>query len=522
MHISRRSLLAAVGVAGAGALFSPVARAQSSLSSLLSSNSSSSPGLIPDRPKLTHGVATGDVRADGALVWTRADRPARMFVQTSATENFRNPQIFRGNLLTPDSGGTSKLRLTGLEPGQQIHYRVFVEDEDTRLRSEPVTGTFRTAPSNSRDIRFHWSADVAGQGYGINPDIGGMTGWATMASRNPDFFLHSGDTIYADGPIEETVSLEDGRVWRNVATEAKSHVAQTLADYRGNYAYNLLDDNYRAFNAQVPSIVQWDDHETVNNWYPGEILDLAEYSEKNVDVLADRAFQAFHEWQPVDPTMAVDGRIYRKISYGPLLDIFVLDMRTYKDPNSLNHRGTSADGQILGEEQEKWLIDSVNTSTATWKIIANDLPLGIVVPDGEAQEGVSNGGPGAPVGREAELVRVLRSIREVKNVVWLTGDVHYTAAHHYHPNRAAFQDFSPFWEFVSGPLNAGGFGPNDMDSTFGPEIVYYHGPEYANQSPLDDIQHFGEVDINGETKEMTVRLLTTRGTELFTQMLAAE
>lgn len=462
------------------------------------------------------------MRADGALLWTRADRPSRLFVETAATEDFRNPRTFRGDILTPDTDGTGKLRLTGLEPGQQIHYRARIQELDTRLFSEPVTGTFRTAPAVAGNIRFHWSADVAGQGYGINPEVGGMTGWATMASRNPDFFLHSGDTVYADNPIEASVQLEDGRIWRNVTTDAKSRVAETLGDFRGNYAYNLMDHNYRAFNAQMPSIVQWDDHETVNNWYPGESLDLPEYSESNVDVLADRAFQAFHEWQPVDPTMAIDGRIYRKISYGPLLDIFVLDMRSYKDPNPLNHSSTDSDGHILGAEQEKWLIDSVNSSTATWKVIANDLPLGIIVPDGDHQEGVANGSAGAPAGREVELARVLHGLRDVANIVWLTGDVHYTAAHHYHPDRAAFQNFSPFWEFVSGPLNAGGFGPNDMDSTFGPEVVYYHGPGYANQSPLDDIQHFGEVDINAETAEMTVRLLTTRGTELFTKVLPAE
>lgn len=521
MAFNRRSFLTAAGLAGVGALIAPRANALSSSSSL-SSRSSSNGLLVPDRPRLTHGVATGDVRADGALLWTRSDRPGRLFVETSATESFSNARTFRGDVLNPNTDGTGKLRLTGLEPGQQIHYRVHVEDLHTGLLSEPVAGTFRTAPADQRDIRFHWSADVAGQGYGINPDIGGMTAWSTMASRNPDFFLHSGDTIYADNPIEETVTLEDGRIWRNITTEAKSRVAQSLDDYRGNYAYNLLDEHYRSFNAQVPSIVQWDDHETVNNWYPGETLDLPEYSESSADVLAARAFQAFHEWQPVDPTMAVDGRIYRRISYGPLLDIFILDMRSYKDPNPLNYRGTDSDGHVLGAEQEKWLIESVNSSTATWKIIANDLPLGIIVPDGEHQEGVADGGPGEPAGREVELARVLRGIRDVRNVVWLTGDVHYTAAHHYHPERAAFQDFSPFWEFVSGPLNAGGFGPNDMDSTFGPEVVYYHGPDYANQSPLDDIQHFGEVDINGETRELTVRLLTTRGTELFTQVLKAE
>ena len=112
---------------------------------------------------------------------------------------------------------------------------------------------------------------------------------------------------------------------------------------------------------------------------------------------------------------------------------------------------------------------------------------------------------------------MLSGIRDVPNVVWLTADVHYTAAHHYSPDRAAFQDFSPFWEFVSGPLNAGGFGPNDMDPTFGPEVVYVHAPgkDHANSSPLDDFQHFGEIEVDGDSRELTVRLFTTRGTELW-------
>ena len=47
----------------------------------------------------------------------------------------------------------------------------------------------------------------------------------------------------------------------------------------------------------------------------------------------------------------------------------------------------------------------------------------------------------------------LRFIRDngIENVVWLTADVHYTAAHYYDPNQAQFQEFAPFWEFVSGP-----------------------------------------------------------------------
>ncbi|GAB3944211.1 alkaline phosphatase D family protein [Corynebacterium tapiri] len=509
--------LGAGGIAGLGSLALPGTAAGQS--SLPGSSSRFFGGLLPDRPSITHGVASGDVTTSSALVWTRADRPSRMIVETCSDASFRNVRRYTSEAaLTPESGFTGKLRLAGLNPGE-VHYRVQAEDLYSGALSEPTYGFLRI-PGERRNIRFHWSADVAGQGYGINPEMGGMIGWRTMAERNPDFFLHSGDTIYADNPIKEEVTLPDGKIWKNVVTEEVSRVAQSLEDYRGRYAYNLLDENYRDFNARVPQIVQWDDHETVNNWYPNEVLDLDEYRVKDVNTLADWSHQAFHEWQPTDPTLPVDGRIYRKLSHGPLLDIFVLDMRSYKDDNTLNHKGTQADGRILGAAQEQWLIQSLQQSTATWKIVANDLPLGIVVPDGDHQEGVSNGSDGVPVGREAEIARVLQAIREVPNVVWLTADVHYCAAHHYDPSRAQFQDFAPFWEFVAGPLNAGAFGPNKMDGTFGPEVVFSHAGA-TNESPLGDSQHFGEVDIDAESRELTVRLITTRGAVLFEKSLSA-
>lgn len=527
MSLSRRSFLSVAGLSAAGLALPASARALSSSSSSgalssLSSGSSSFGGLIPDRPKITHGVSSGDMRADGAIIWARADRPVRMAVTTAATESFANPRLHYSQVpLTPDTDGTGSLRLEGLESGQDVFYRVHLEDLETGLWSEPVAGTFRTAPTQAADIRFHWSADVAGQGYGINPDIGGMVGFRAMANRNPHFFLHSGDVVYADNPIEETKVLPDGRIWRNVTTEAKSKVAETLDEFRGQYAYNLIDDHYKAFNAQVPQIVQWDDHETTNNWYAGEILDDERYTERDVDILSARSHQAFQEWQPVDNTMAVDGRIYRKISYGPLLDVFVLDMRTYKDHNTRHSTTNTEPGWILGQAQRDWLVSEVNKSTAVWKVIANDLPLGIIVPDGEFQEGVASGTPGAPVGRESEIAHVLANIKDVVNVVWLTADVHYCAAHEYHPDRASFQEFSPFWEFVAGPLNAGGFGPNEMDSTFGPRVDFFHGPDFVDQSPLDDIQHFGEVDINAETRDFTVRMITTQGNVLYEKTLPA-
>jgi len=500
----RRTLLRAGAIGAAGILLPGVAGA--------------SPLVRMGRPVLTHGVQSGDVGVDGALVWTRSDRPSRMLVEVSTDPSFRHARRLRGPLLTPETGGTGKLRVDCLAPGSRVHYRVVAEDLDGRTRSEAVVGSFRTAPQGSEDVRFVWSGDVAGQGWGSNPDIGGMPIFGAMAARRPDFFINSGDTVYADGPLVEQVVLPDGRIWRNVVTPEKSKVAETLDEYRGQFAYNLLDDKYRAFAASVPSYVQWDDHEVVNNWYPGEILDLPQYTEKRVDVLAARAFRAFHEWQPIDGKRAVDGRVYRKFAYGRHIEVFVLDMRSYKDANTAPRDGI---GHVLGEKQARWLVDSLDRSRATWKIVAADLPIGLTVPDGVDIEGVANGLPGKPGGREHELAGVLRELRarRVRNVVWLTADVHYTAAHHYSPDRAAVGDFDPFWEFVSGPLHAGAFGPNALDPTFGPEAVFVHAPPAANTTPLDGFQHFGEVAVDGRSGELTVWLRDATGVSLWSKTL---
>jgi alkaline phosphatase D len=97
--------------------------------------------------------------------------------------------------------------------------------------------------------------------------------------------------------------------------------------------------------------------------------------------------------------------------------------------------------------------------------------------------------------------------------------VHYTAAHHYDPSRAAIGDFSPFWEFVSGPAHAGAFGPNALDGTFGPRAAFVHAPPVANTSPADGYQHFGEVEIDGHSGVMTVHLRDRDGVALWSTTL---
>ncbi|MBW5483967.1 alkaline phosphatase D family protein [Streptomyces bambusae] len=478
------------------------------------------------RPAAPWGVQSGEVTAHSATVWTRADRPARMYVETSPSETFRYAvRRHPGPLLGPATDFTGTTTLHALPPGRQIHYRVVLADpDDPRRTGEPVCGSFRTVPAGRRTgIRFHWSGDLAGQGWGINPDRGGYRVFEEMRRRDPDFFLFSGDTVYADGPVQAAVPRPDGSVWRNITTEEKAKVAETLAEFRGNFRYNLLDANLRAFNAQVPVIAQWDDHEVRNNWYPGQLLDDPRYTVKEADVLAARARQAFSEYFPVTDLRGgrTEGRMYRVAHHGPLLDVFVLDMRTHRNANSPGRQSDDPVG-ILGDEQLGWLKRELARSRATWKVIAADMPLGIVIPDGSVNfEAVAQGDPGAPLGRELQIADLLRYVkhRRITGTVWLTADVHYTAANHYAPERAAFGDFEPFWEFVSGPINAGGFPHGRLDATFGPQTVYVQSAPVANMSPAENPPYYGEVDIDGDSGELTVRLRREGGGVLFTQTL---
>ncbi|MDX1731481.1 MAG: alkaline phosphatase D family protein, partial [Aurantimonas coralicida] len=184
--------------------------------------------------------------------------------------------------------------------------------------------------------------------------------------------------------------------------------------------------------------------------------------------------------------------------------------------------------QMMGAEQIAWLKRELAQSDATWKVIASDMPIGLNVWDNVGDrklvEAVSNNDGGAPKGREMEFADLLRFIKSagIANTVWLTADVHYTAAHHYSPDRAAFQDFEPFWEFVSGPIHAGTFGPNDLDKTFGPEVRFVKAPteeQGANLPPSMGLQFFGLVEIDGDSEQMTVRLMGADDTELWTTTL---
>src|SRR5215471_16492618 len=231
--MSRRTFLASTALAGAS-FHTGVGHQWSALAQ------GTAPALITSegvRPSIPYGVASGDITSQTAMIWSRTNRPSRMLVEYATTEAFKQARLVQGPAALAVSDFTARVELTDLPAGQEIFYRVTFQDlADPKTLSAPVVGHLRTAPIQRRDVTFAWGGDTAGQGWGINPEWGGMRIYEQMRRLRPDFFIHSGDYIYGDNPMQAEVTLPE-----------KAKVAETLAEFRGNYVYNLLDEHMRRF-----------------------------------------------------------------------------------------------------------------------------------------------------------------------------------------------------------------------------------------------------------------------------------
>lgn len=491
-QVNRRRLLT-TSVGALGAVGATTTAARAARSPILGQ----APGQTRRRITLPSGVQSGDVTTHEAVLWARASGEGRLVARVA---DDRGVRTIRGPLATSATDFTARFDLAGLASGREYDATLWFESP-SGVHGEAQHLTFRTAARDAAATSFVWSGNTCGQGWGINPDLGGLTAYDAMRRTKPDFFVHCGGAVHPDEPILETVTEPDGQVWRNLVVPEVAKVAESMAEFRGRHRYNLLDDNVRTMAAEVPIIAQWDDHETHHNWWPGKVLDDPRYAEQRADVLAARARRAWQEYQPIS-TAAVHGRgrdgfatarIYRKIDRGRHLDLFCLDMRLQE--------GEDEPIPVLGTAQTAWLVREVVRSPATWKVISADLPLGLV-------------------GSDAEIAQVLKAFRDhgVRNVVWITADVHYCAAHHYRPELAAVTDFEPFWEIVAGPIAAGTFGARELDPTFGPEVVFSKYADYPNQSPRHGNQFFGHAAI-ARAGELTLTLRNAAGSILWSKQL---
>ncbi|MBW4697845.1 MAG: alkaline phosphatase D family protein [Aphanocapsa lilacina HA4352-LM1] len=480
----------------------------------------------------SYGAQVGDVTPTRAVVWARGQSGARLVVDYSTSPRFERVQTRRGPLVNAATDYTGSLDLAGLQPGTEYYYQVrFVPVGKPVLPpARPrVTGRFRTAPraENAAPLRFVWVADMCGQGWGRNPELeittvdgrtikGGYVIFDVIRPLKPDFAIFCGDMVYSDNacpPTQEIPAVVGGGTWIN--DPPKDFVAVSLEEFRENWKYNLSDEKFRAFLAQTPIYVQWDDHEVTNNWYPGEVLTAEPYNGIGADALAERARQAFFEYNPIRGE-----RIYRAYGWGKLMEMFLLDERSFRGGNDRNTQPELL--AMLGPEQLQWLKERLKASRSTWKVIATHDPLSIVT-GGEGDYDAWSQNNSQVLGREQELADLLKFIKDedIRNVVWITADVHFPAAIHYDPTRAVYQDFNPFWEFVIGPIHAGAFGPASgfpLDGSFGPRYEFNVFPVEANLPPPNN-QYFGAIDIDARGA-LTARIYKITGEVVYEKTLS--
>ena len=340
----------------------------------------------PAKAYFTHGIASGDPLADRVMLWTRilpgsgsADAvPCTWQVATDAT--FHTIVASGAASAAPERDYTVKVDAAGLAPGQRYCYRFIAHGVNS-----PV-GCTRTLPVGSVSA---FSMAVASCS---NYPQGFFHAYRDIAEAQLDVVLHLGDYIY-EYPVGVYANpIAEQQLGRKVVPETELFL---LEDYRMRYGLYRTDPDLQAAHAAHPWIVVWDDHELANNtWRAG--AENHNEGEGDFGARIRAARQAYHEWLPIRTGAEGDqGVIYRAFQIGDLADLIMLDTRLIGRDEQLDYaKGIEAAGsveafinndlynperQMLGAEQEAWLHNALQQSTArgaTWQVLGQQVLLG--------------------------------------------------------------------------------------------------------------------------------------------------
>lgn len=392
-----------------------------------------------------HGVASGDPLPDAVVLWTRVTPTPRATpgsgvgpVVTVAWQVALDRSLRRivasGRARTgPGRDHTVKLDAVGLAPATTYFYRFVLDGHRS-----PV-GRTRTAPAAG--------ADVSRLRFGVvscaNLQAGFFGAYRHLAARDDiDAVIHLGDYLYEYAPGEYGHGHGDVDIRRHVP--AREIVS--LSDYRRRHAQYKRDPDLAALHAHVPFIVTWDDHETTNDAWRAGAENHQPATEGSFAARRLAAYRAYDEWMPVrlgGTAVVGDGRqIYRRLRFGRLAELSMLDLRTYRDEQVGTDLGAAddPDRSIIGREQLGWLQQGLASTRSQWKLIGNPVmiapvlvpPLPTEVTDAITETTGVLPADGAPYnvdqwdGYQADRRRVLRFLadRGIQDTVFLTGDIH--------------------------------------------------------------------------------------------------
>jgi len=357
-------------------------------------------------------------------------------------------------------------------------------------------------------VRFIWSGDLGGQNV-CRDRIEGYEIFDPMTAVQPDFFIALGDMIYADNQCKPVSWYDYEQVPGPPAP------AITVPEFWAIWRYNRADRHFQRFLASTPYYAVWDDHEIVDDAGPGR----DEVPQAPGVHLLPLARRAFVDYQPMVPTTDPP-RFYRSVRWGQHVEVFMLDTRSYRDRNDAEDR-PEAPKTMLGATQRTWLLEALSQSDATWKIIVSSVPLSI--PTGSEERGRDGWANfDGPTGFESEALTLLRAMQRagVHGLLWITTDVHFATGFRYQP--FADDPGFAFYEFTTGPLNAGVFPKHDLDETLHPERLFVYGPpDPQGIHGFDDARPwftFSIVDVD-EQGSLTLRVVNGAGTTVYTTSL---
>ena len=391
---------------------------------------------VDHAPAFLHGVASGDPLPDGILLWTRVTPvpeaipgsgagPDTEVSWVVARDKAFTTVVAKGSTTaTAASDHTVKADIRGLQPGTDYWFRFSAGGTDS-----PAART-RTAPAND--------AAVAGLRFGVvscaNWEAGYFSPYRHLAARGDlDAWLHLGDYIYEYGTGE--YGIRD----KVVRPHAPTHEIVTLADYRIRHARYKTDPDLQALHATAPVVAIWDDHEFANDAWSGGAENHTEGAEGAWSARQAAAKQAYFEWMPVRPAIA--GTTYRRLRFGKLADLSLLDLRSFRSQQVKVGGGEvdDPDRTLTGRAQLDWLKAGLKSSDTTWRLVGNSVMIspfavGSLSADllkplakllGLPQEGLAlntDQWDGYTDDRR-EILAHLRT-NAIRNTVFLTGDIH--------------------------------------------------------------------------------------------------
>ncbi|MHA5048568.1 alkaline phosphatase D family protein [Streptomyces sp. SD15] len=394
------------------------------------------PARAAEAPTFLHGVASGDPLPDGILLWTRVTPTAAAIPGsglgpdtevswTVAKDKAFTNVVAKGSLTaTAASDHTVKADIRGLQPATDYWFRFSAGGTDS-----PAART-RTAPAAD--------AAVPGLRFGVvscaNWEAGYFSSYRHLAARGDlDAWLHLGDYIYEYG------TGEYGTRDTVVRPHAPTHEILTLADYRTRHGRYKTDPDLQALHAAAPVVAIWDDHEFANDTWSGGAENHTEGSEGTWAARQAAAKQAYFEWMPVRPAIA--GTTYRRLRFGKLADLSLLDLRSFRSQQVAVGNGEvdDPDRTLTGRAQLDWLKAGLKASDTSWRLVGNSVMIspfavGSLSADllkplakllGLPQDGLAlntDQWDGYTDDRR-ELLAHLRS-HAIRNTVFLTGDIH--------------------------------------------------------------------------------------------------